>query len=181
MDRRRTHAGRWPIRKHGRTLALTVALCIAIAGEACAQPAAPAEDAGVVVRVDERHGVVILDSGQMVRATPATVILADGNPVTLGSLRPGARVVIRSADPVVFRSGQYVQLSDSPAASVTGSSVRARTFGRVKDVDRDGDVTIETKTGAFHIDVSPDAARTLKKGDTVTVEVIITAPPPTVR
>lgn len=169
------------MRKHGCTLALAVALFSAVAGQACAQTAPPAEETGVVARVDDRHGVVILDDGRMVRATPATVIVANEKLATLSSLQPGAKVVIRSADPVVFRSGQYVELSDSPAASVAGGSVRARTFGRVKDVDRDGDVTIETQSGAVHIGVSPDAARTLKKGDTVTVEVIITAPAPTVR
>jgi hypothetical protein len=169
------------MRRHRCTLALAVALCSAAVPEACAQIAAPAEETGIVVRVDERHGVVILDTGHMVRATPATVILAEGIPATLSSLRPGAKVVIRSADPVVFRSGQYVELSDSPAASAWAGTVRARTLGRVKDVDRDGDVTIETTKGTFHVDVSPDAVRTLKKGDTVTVEVIITAPAPTVR
>jgi len=162
-------------------LVLVLALVHVFVGEALAQAIPPTDDAtGVVARVDDRHKVVILGDGRMLRGTPATIFLVNGSPAALGSLQPGTLVVIRSAEPVVFRSGQYVVLSDSPAASLAVGAVRARTFGRVKDIDGDGDVKIETQAGeTLHMKVSPDAARRLKDGDTVTVEVIIT--PPTVR
>jgi len=51
----------------------------------------------------------------------------------------------------------------------------------VKDIDRDGDVKIETQSGTFHVRISPDAARTLKDGDTATIDVIIAPPAPTAR
>ena len=148
------------------------------AGEMAAEIAV--EATGRVVRVDERHNVVILDDGRMIRATPATVIMARGTPAKLGSLKPGTTVVIRSGEAVVWSGDQYVVVSDAPAPSPVGS-IRARTFGRVKDIDRDGDVKIKTQSGTFHVKVSPDAARTLKDGDTATIDVIIAPPAPTVR
>ena len=78
-------------------------------------------------------------------------------------------------------AGVHQSARPSPAASVPVGAIRTRTFGRVKDIDRDGDVKIETQTGTFHVRVSPDAARALKDGDTAIVEVIITPPAPKVR
>lgn len=132
-----------------------------LAGGAAAQAVAPElETTGVVARVDDRHNVAILDDGCMLRATPATVIMAAGKPATVSSLRPGTIVVIRSAEPVVLSGGQYVGSKDSHAASIPAGSVRTRTFGQVKDIDRDGDVKIETQSGTLHVKVPPDAART---------------------
>ena len=161
-------------------LLLTVA-GVLVAGAASAQSVAPIDDTGVVARVDTRYNVVILEDGRMLRATPATVIMAGGVPSTVGALQPGSAVVISNAERVAFRNGQYVAITDSPAASVPIGGVRSRTFGRVTDIDRDGDIKIETSSGTFHVKVSPDAARTLKDGDSVTVEVMITPPAPTTR
>jgi hypothetical protein len=170
------------MRKNGCQLVLVLALIGLCAGEAAAQmPAATDEATGVVARVDERQKVVIFDDGRMVRATPATVIMVNGQPATVGSLKPGTRVAIRSGEPVMVNAGQYVGAGDSAAAGIPSPAVRARTFGRVKDIDRDGDVKIQTQSGTFHIKISPDAARQLKNGDTATVDVVITPPAPTVR
>ena len=70
-----------------------------------------------------------------------------------------------------------VSPGSSPAAS-PAAGVRTRLFGRVADIDKDGDVKIDTQSGNFHIRVSPDAARTLKDGDTATIDVILTPPAP---
>lgn len=170
------------MRTDRRSVVLLLILAGALlAGPVSAQTVAPIDDTGVVARVDTRHNVVILQDGRMLRATPATVIMAGGVPSTVGALQPGSAVVVRNAERVVFRNGQYVVISDSPAASVPVGAVRSRTFGRVTDVDRDGDVKIETPSGAFHVKVSPDAARILKDGDSVTVDVMITPPAPTTR
>jgi hypothetical protein len=161
--------------------ALVIVLALLAVCEAAAQTGPAAEEAtGVVARVDERQKVVVFDDGRMVRVTPATIILVGGTPATLGSLKPGARVAIRSGEGVMFSNGQYVAVGDAPPAGAP-RGVYARTFGRVKDIDRDGDVKIQTQSGTFHVKVSPDAARTLKNGDTVTVDVVITPPAPTVR
>jgi hypothetical protein len=69
---------------------------------------------------------------------------------------------------------------NAPAAS-PAPGVRTRIFGRVADIDKDGDVKIYTQSGNFHIRVSPDAVRTLKDGDTATIDVVITPPTPPVR
>ena len=176
-----TQWGQTTMRKNGCQLVLVLALIGICAGEAAAQmPPAMDEATGVVARVDERHKVVIFDDGRMVRATPATVIMVNGQPATVGSLKPGTRVVIRSGEPVMLNAGQYVGAGDSAAAGIP-SGVRARTFGRVKDIDRDGDVKIQTQSGTFHVKISPDAARQLKNGDTATIDVVITPPTPTVR
>lgn len=164
-------------------LVVVVALLGVCAGEAAAQtiPSIAEETSGVVARVDDRQKVIIFDDGRMVRVTPATVIMVAGRPATVGSLKPGARVVIRSGEPVMLNAGQYVGVGDVPAGGSPPGAVRARTFGRVKDIDRDGDVKIQTQSGSFHVKISPDVARTLKDGDTATVDVVITPPAPTVR
>jgi hypothetical protein len=84
----------------------------------------------------------------------------------------------------MLNGGQYVAVGEAPPGGTPPGAVRTRTFGRVKDVDdvdRNGDVKIQMQAGSFHVKVSPDAARTLKNGDTVTVDVVITPPAPTVR
>lgn len=168
--------------KQACQLVLAFAWLGLLAGMAAAQTVAPELEAtGVVARVDERHNVVILDDGRMLRATPATVIMAAGRPTTVSALKPGTMVVIRSAEPVVLSGGQYVLWRDAPAASVPDGSIRTRTFGLVKDIDRDGDVKIETQSGTVHVKISPDAARTVKQGDTAIVDVMIMPPAPTVR
>ena len=170
------------MRRNSSTVVLVFALLGMLSGKANAQTALQAQETtGVVARVDQRSNVVIFDDGRMIRATPATVIMAGGKAATVASLQPGTMVVIRSGEPVVLSGGQYVVVSDSPAASVPAGAVRTRTFGRVKDIDRDGDVKIETQSGTFHVKISPDAARTLKDGDTATIDVIITPPAPTER
>jgi hypothetical protein len=162
-------------RRRDVVLVLTMLSLIA-ADTVFAQMARPVDETGVVARVDARDNVVILEDGRMFRVTPVTIITAGGAPTTVTSLRPGTVVTLRAAEPVAYRSGQYVMISDSPAPSVPGGMIRTRTFGRVKDVDSDGDIKIETQSGTFHVRVSPDAARTLKDGDTATVDVVITPP-----
>ena len=162
-------------RRRDLVLVLTM-LSVIAAGTAFAQTARPVDETGVVARVDARDNVVILEDGRMFRVTPTTIVTAAGAPTTVTSLRPGTVVTLRGAEPVAYRSGQYVMISDSPAPSVPAGMIRTRTFGRVTDVDRDGDIKIETQSGTFHVRVSPDAARTLKEGDTATVDVVITPP-----
>jgi hypothetical protein len=174
--------GKAAMRKNGCKVVSAFALLCVVVGEATPQTALQATDvAGVVARLDERSNVVVLEDGRMIRATPATVIMVGGAPAKVRSLQPGTAVVIRSGEPVALSHGQYVVVGDFPAASIPVGSIRTRTYGRVKDIDRDGDVKIKTQSGTFHVKVSPDAARTLKDGDTATIDVVITPPAPTVR
>ena len=54
--------------------------------------------------------------------------------------------------------------------------VRQTVFGTISDVDRNGEVKIKTQRDSFEIRVSPDVARQIKKGDNVTLDVMITPP-----
>jgi hypothetical protein len=172
------------MRKNLCTLVIGLAWLGACALDAAAQTVTSAEDmSGVVARVDDRHKVVVFEDGRMVRATPATIIMVGGRSVAVGDLKPGAMVVVRSGEAVMVNGGQYVTVGD-PSAAVgvpPPGAVRTRVYGRVKDIDRNGEVKIQTQSGSFHVRISPDAARTLKNGDTVTVDVVITPPAPTVR
>jgi hypothetical protein len=84
---------------------------------------------GRVTRIDQPAQVIIFDDGRMYRVTPTTTVLVDNQPVTYSTLQPGAYVVVRSAEPVTFRDGQYVVLTTGamapayPAASPSTTTV----------------------------------------------------------
>jgi len=79
---------------------------------------------GTVVRIDQPASVVILDSGQMYRATPQTVFLVNDRPTTFAAIQPGTRVVFHSAQPVMYREGQYIVMTQ-PAPVVAVPSAGA--------------------------------------------------------
>ena len=66
---------------------------------------------GTVVRIDQPAGVVVLDNGQMYQTTAQTVMLVDSHPAAITTLAPGTRVVLQSAQPVVYRDGRYVVMT----------------------------------------------------------------------
>ena len=74
---------------------------------------------GTVVRIDQPAGVVVLDNGQMYRATPQTVFLVNNRPASFATIQPGTPVVVQYAQPVVYRDGQYVTLAPSAGAVAT--------------------------------------------------------------
>jgi hypothetical protein len=55
---------------------------------------------GVVASVDARTGMVTLQDGRVVRVTPGSTVW---QPVTIGSVMPGASVFVRNAEPLDFR------------------------------------------------------------------------------
>jgi len=57
---------------------------------------------GVVASVDARTGTVTLQDGRVVRVTPGSTVW---QPVTIGSVMPGASVFVRNAEPLDFRPG----------------------------------------------------------------------------
>jgi DUF917 family protein len=138
---------------------------------------------GRLVRLDTAASVVVLEDGRMFRVTPQTIILVDEKPVALTTLQPGQQVVIRSGEAVMLKDGRYVTTTATavaaPAAAVVPmNAVKQTIYGKVSDVDKNGQVTVKTVEGKFDVRLSPDAARTVKKGDTVTIDVMI-APPGT--
>ena len=55
---------------------------------------------GIVASVDARTGTVTLQDGRVVRVTPSSTVW---QPVTIGSVMPGASVFVRNAEPLDFR------------------------------------------------------------------------------
>jgi hypothetical protein len=91
---------------------LTTSGPAAAPGRVVVQPATPspapsqapnAVDAtGIVANVDPRTGLITLQDGRVVRVTPGTTVW---QPVTIGSVMPGASVFVRNAEPLDFRPG----------------------------------------------------------------------------
>ena len=84
---------------------------------------------GTVVRLDPSASVVVLDNGQMYRATPQTVFLVNNQPTNFAAIQPGMPIVVQSAQPVMYRGGQYVVVTQpapvvaAPAPVVTAPVV----------------------------------------------------------
>jgi len=72
---------------------------------------------GTVVRIDPPAGVVVLDNGQMYRATPQTVFLVNNQPMAFGTIQPGIPVIVQYGEPVVYREGRYVVMTQAAPPS----------------------------------------------------------------
>jgi preprotein translocase subunit YajC len=169
---------------------VTAALLLGTVAVASAQSI----ESGTVIRVDPRSRVVVLDDGRMYRVTPNTVLVVDNRPAPITALVPGQRVVIQSGEVVALSGGQYVAVNP-PAAVVTQPApgavvaqappapatavpvgLRQTIHGTITEVDSNGEVKIKTDRDSFEIKVPPEALRQVKKGDHVTVDLMITPP-----
>jgi hypothetical protein len=160
---------------------------------------AQSPETGTIVRLDPQSRIVVMDDGRMYRVTQNTVLVVDNRPTAFTALVPGQRVTIQSGEVVALHGGQYVAVAPAPApqpaivtpapapqptvvaqapapASAVPVGVRQTVFGTISDVDSNGEVKIKTQRDSFEIRVSPDVARQIKKGDNVTLEVMITPP-----
>jgi hypothetical protein len=63
-------------------------------------PSTSVDATGIVASVDTRTGTVTLQDGRVVRVTPGTTVW---QPVTIGSVMPGASVFVRNAEALDFR------------------------------------------------------------------------------
>jgi len=166
-----------------RRIAMLMCTLVLAATTVLAQTMVVTDQNGRLVRLDTAASVVVLEDGRMFRVTPQTIILVDEKPVALTTLQPGQQVVIRSGEAVMLKDGRYVTTTTTatavaaPAAAVVPmNAVKQTIYGKISDVDKNGQVTVKTADGKFEVRLSPDAARTVKKGDTVTIDVMI-APP----
>jgi hypothetical protein len=139
---------------------------------------------GTVVRVDEPQQVVVLDNGQMYRVAGNQAVVVNGQPTVLGRVQPGTPVTIVSGTPVVYQNGQYVTV---PATAVVAAPVGTvvtspasnvvRMYGRVTDIDRNGNVKVRMPDGnAFEF--RAPAGTVLRKGDTVAIDMTFGAVAP---
>jgi hypothetical protein len=105
-------------------------------------PAAPPLTAasGTVSKIDVPAGVIVFTDGRMLRMTPKSVILWNGQPVAYGELRPGMTVDIRDSNPVVYRDGRYVLFNTGYRDPETGSSLTwdSTYAGYEADIDHAG-------------------------------------------
>jgi preprotein translocase subunit YajC len=128
---------------------------------------------GTVVRIDEGQRVLVFDDGRMWQTAGDSMVIVDGQPRVIGTVQPGARVTVHQGYPVEYRDGRYVQVMP-PAAP----GLRQTIWGRVIDVDRD---EIEIKTddgGSFEVRVPAHMAPSIRKGDTVQLDLTIPAGSP---
>src|SRR5262245_23319611 len=86
----------------GAAPASSVASAPVIGSQAAAiDPSAPRIDAtGVVANVDTATGTITLQDGRIIRMMPGTTLW---QPITMGTVAPGASVFIRNAQPLDFR------------------------------------------------------------------------------
>ena len=74
---------------------------------------------GTVVRVDPTHSVVVLDNGQMYQATPQTVFIVNNQPTNFATIAPGTPVMVQYGQPVFYRDGRYVVVTQpAPAGTI---------------------------------------------------------------
>jgi hypothetical protein len=140
---------------------------------------------GTVVRVDEPQQVVVLDNGQMYRVAGNQAIVVSGQPMVLGRVQPGTPVTIVSGTPVVYQNGQYVAVPAStavvaaPVGTVVASpaSNAVRMYGRVTDIDRNGNVKVRMPDGSAFEFRAP-AGTVLRKGDPVAIDMTFGAVAP---
>ena len=157
--------------------AVALSLC---ATAAMAQPAASSPDVrGTVVRYDASYNVIVLDDGRMYRVTPNTRVLVNNQAVPVTSVQPGLPVVIHSGESVMLQNGQYVVAAPAAVAApapttvvtaVPTTALKQTIYGKVTDVDRDGEVKIKTDDGAFKVTLTRDTVRQVREGDTVIID-----------
>jgi hypothetical protein len=140
---------------------------------------------GTVARVDEPQQIIVFDNGQMYRVTGDRVVYVNGQPMVLDQVRPGTPVTIVSGTPVVYQNGQYVAVTPgtstvvaAPAGSVVAApSSVVRMYGRVTDVNRNGQVKVRLADGdSFQF--RPPAGVVLREGDTVAIDMTFGAATP---
>lgn len=171
-------------------LRMTLALAVLALFGAAAAPAGAADVTGRIIRI-ERIGpaqhVVVLSDGRTYRVPSNAVVLVDDRAVALGALSPGQTVVIRSDQAVEIQGGATVTTTpvqpappavSGPAVVVTPPAAipvgaRHTVYGRVKDVDDDGTVKIDTGRDSFEVTLSRDLVRQIRAGDTVQLDMTV--------
>jgi uncharacterized Zn-binding protein involved in type VI secretion len=133
---------------------------------------------GTVVGVDPAQRVIVLDNGQTYRVVGDQPVMINGQPVVLERVQPGTPVTIVSGTPVVYQNGQYVAVAPgtTTAVAVPASTV-ARVYGRVSDVDSNGNVKVRMPDGRAFEFRAP-VGTVVRKGDPVAIDVTFGAPAP---
>jgi len=115
---------------------------------------------GIVASVDIRTGTVTLQDGRVVRVTPGTTVW---QPVTIGSVMPGASVFVRNAEPLDFRPASPSAVSQPYQMGTIGTVTPASS----RVVLSDGTV-VQLRPGApVTLNGQPIAMTELRPGDEI--------------
>lgn len=98
----------WTLVTSGPTVAPGTVIAQPVAEPPASSALSGIDATGIVGQVDARTGTITLQDGRIVRVTPGTTVW---QPVTIGSVMPGASVFVRNAEPLDFRP------TTSPAAA----------------------------------------------------------------
>jgi Cu/Ag efflux protein CusF len=131
-------------------------------------PAYPAIDAtGVVAQVDRQAGTITLQDGRVLHVTGRTTIW---QPLTLGSVTPGASVYVRHGEAVDFRPGATAQPAPGARRFQMGtvSSVDA---GNARVVLNDGSIVHVRPGTRVDYDGRVITLAELRPGDEVVIRV----------
>lgn len=131
---------------------------------------------GTVVRVDPGANVVVMEDGRMYQLAGDSMVLIDNQPARVTTLRPGSKVVLRSARPVAYRDGQYVIVQQSgPGGTTVTSTPYSGTVVRIDEGQRvlvfdDGRMWQTAGDSMVLIDGKPRIIGTVQPGTRVTVQ-----------
>ncbi len=131
---------------------------------------------GTAARVDPGANVVVLDDGRMYQVVGDSMVFIDNQPARVTTVRPGSKVVLRSARPVSYRDGQYVIVQQSgPGGTTVTTMPYSGTVVRVDEPQRvlvfdDGKMWQTAGDSMVLIDGKPRIIGTVQPGTRVTVQ-----------
>lgn len=129
---------------------------------------------GTVTRVDAPQRVIVMSDGRMYQVPADSTVYVNGQPVAYTAVQPGTPVVLNNAQLVELRDGRYVVVQQ-PAAAVSG--YRQTIHGTVTDVDRN-EIKVHTAKEDFEIPMQGADQTTIRKGDSVTIDLTFTPASP---
>lgn len=118
---------------------------------------------GELVELRDGRYAVVQTPGATIPPGTAVVTPVPGPAVVTPA--PGSAVVTPAPGTVVA----------TPSAA---SAWRQTVYGKVTDVDRDGEITVKTSEGKFEMRVPPAATRSIRKGDSVQLDVMFSPTSP---
>jgi len=124
---------------------------------------------GQLVELRDGRYAVVQSPGAVV--TPGTTVVTPV-PGTVVTPAPGA-VVTPAPGTAVVTPAPGTTVTTAPAGTW-----RQTIYGKVTDVDRDGEITVKTSKGEFEMRVPPSAARSIRKGDSVQLDVMFSPTSP---
>jgi hypothetical protein len=119
---------------------------------------------------------VMIQSGEPVMYREGRYVAVPPGAAVVTQAPPGGAAVVTQAPPVAGAPTPVIVQTPPGAATGMPVGVRQTVYGKVTDVDGNGEVKIKTDRDSFEVRVSPDALRHIKKGDNVVIDLTISPP-----